>query len=67
RAFSFGSGFAPSRRHAKNAHAPASLGFAHPVTGEALHFETPMPDDMAGLVAAIEAGIARRATAPKNR
>jgi len=26
-----------------------------------------MPDDMAGLVAAIEAGIARRATAPKNR
>ena len=45
----------------------ASLGFAHPVTGEALHFEIPMPDDMAGLVAAIEAGIARRATAPKNR
>ena len=45
----------------------ASLGFAHPVTGEALHFETPMPDDMAGLVAAIEAGIARRATEPKNR
>ena len=45
----------------------ASLGFAHPVTGEALHFETPMPDDMAGLVAAIEAGIAQRATAPKNR
>ena len=45
----------------------ASLGFAHPVTGEALHFETPMPDDMAGLVTAIEAGIARRATAPKNR
>ena len=45
----------------------ANLGFAHPVTGEALHFETPMPDEMAGLVAAIEAGIARRATAPKNR
>ncbi len=39
----------------------------HPVTGEALHFETPMPDDMAGLVAAVKAGIARRATAPKNR
>ena len=52
------------RRQALHA---ASLGFAHPVTGEALHFETPMPDDMAGLVAAIEAGIARRATAPKNR
>ena len=52
------------RRQALHA---ASLGFAHPVTGEALHFETPMPDDMAGLVAAIEAGIARRVTAPKNR
>ena len=52
------------RRQALHA---ASLGFAHPVTGEALHFETPMPDDMAGLVTAIEAGIARRATAPKNR
>ena len=52
------------RRQALHA---ASLGFAHPVTGKALHFETPMPDDMAGLVTAIEAGIARRATAPKNR
>ena len=52
------------RRQALHA---ASLGLTHPVTGEALHFETPMPDDMAGLVAAIEAGIARRATAPKNR
>ena len=40
------------RRQALHA---ASLGFAHPVTGEALHFETPMPDDMAGLVAAIVA------------
>ena len=52
------------RRQALHA---ASLGFAHPVTGEQLHFETPMPDDMAGLVATIEAGIARRATAPRNR
>ena len=52
------------RRQALHA---ASLGFAHPLTGEQLHFETPMPDDMAGLVTAIEAGIARRATAPKNR
>ena len=52
------------RRQALHA---ASLDFAHPVTGEALHFKTPMPDDMARLVAAIEAGIARRATAPKNR
>ena len=27
----------------------ASLGFAHPVTGEPLFFETELPDDMAGL------------------
>ena len=39
----------------------AVLGFAHPVTGEALEFTTPMPDDMAGLITTIEAGIARRA------
>ena len=52
------------RRQALHA---ASLGFAHPVTSEALNFEAPMPDDIAELVAAIEAGIARRATAPKNR
>ena len=39
----------------------AHLGFAHPVTGEALDFSTPMPDDMAGLITTIEAGIARRA------
>jgi 23S rRNA pseudouridine1911/1915/1917 synthase len=29
----------------------ASLGFVHPVTGEALRFEAPLPDDIAGLVA----------------
>jgi len=39
----------------------AHLGFAHPVTGERLDFSTPVPDDMAGLIAVIEAGIARRA------
>lgn len=27
----------------------AVLGFRHPVTGEALRFESPLPDDMAGL------------------
>jgi 23S rRNA pseudouridine1911/1915/1917 synthase len=37
------------------------LGFAHPVTGEMLEFTTPLPDDMAGLITTIEAGIARRA------
>lgn len=33
----------------------ATLGFAHPVTGEELLFESPLPDDMARLVAALDA------------
>ena len=32
----------------------ASLGFVHPVTGEELSFEAPMPADMAALVAALQ-------------
>lgn len=31
----------------------ATLGFVHPVTGEALHFESPLPEDMAALVGAL--------------
>lgn len=31
----------------------AVLGFVHPVTGEALRFETPLPPDMAGLETAL--------------
>ncbi|MAI90079.1 RluA family pseudouridine synthase [Ponticaulis sp.] len=31
------------------------LGFDHPVTGEALHFEQPPPDDMAELIAKLRA------------
>ncbi len=31
----------------------ASLGFDHPVTGERLEFSSPLPDDMAGLIAAL--------------
>ena len=31
------------------------LGFEHPVTGEALHFEQPPPDDMADLIARLRA------------
>ncbi|SFR10491.1 23S rRNA pseudouridine1911/1915/1917 synthase [Poseidonocella sedimentorum] len=34
----------------------ATLGFAHPVSGEMLRFEAPLPADMAGLIAALEAG-----------
>ena len=33
----------------------ASLGFVHPVTGESLRFEAPLPEDMAALVAALRA------------
>ena len=32
----------------------ATLGFVHPVTGEELSFEAPMPADMAALVAALQ-------------
>jgi len=32
----------------------ASLGFKHPITKELMDFETPLPPDMAGLVAALE-------------
>jgi len=35
----------------------ASLGFQHPRTGEMLRFETPLPADMAELVATLEAGL----------
>ncbi len=35
----------------------ASLGFTHPVTGETLTFEAPMPDDMAHLVSLLEKGL----------
>ena len=32
----------------------ASLGFRHPITGEALHFERPPPDDMAALLTLLD-------------
>ena len=35
----------------------ASLGFRHPRTGEMLRFETPLPADMAELIADMEAGL----------
>lgn len=40
-------GFGRQALHAK------SLGFVHPVTGQALRFEAALPDDLAGLVAAL--------------
>jgi 23S rRNA pseudouridine1911/1915/1917 synthase len=42
-----GNGFARQALHA------ATLGFVHPVTGEALEFASPLPDDMAGLMLAL--------------
>jgi 23S rRNA pseudouridine1911/1915/1917 synthase len=40
--------------HRQALHA-AVLGFVHPVTGQALRFETPLPPEMAALEAALEA------------
>ncbi|HEY6917994.1 MAG TPA: RNA pseudouridine synthase, partial [Tabrizicola sp.] len=34
----------------------ASLGFLHPVTGERLEFQSPLPADIAGLIEALRAG-----------
>jgi 23S rRNA pseudouridine1911/1915/1917 synthase len=42
-----GNGFARQALHA------ATLGFVHPVTGEALEFASPLPDDIAGLMLAL--------------
>jgi 23S rRNA pseudouridine1911/1915/1917 synthase len=42
-----GNGFARQALHA------ATLGFVHPVTGEALEFASPLPEDMAGLILAL--------------
>jgi len=41
----------------------ARLSFAHPVTGAALDFETPLPADMAGLITTIEDAITARGRA----
>lgn len=43
-------GFARQALHA------ASLGFLHPVTGEALDFVSPLPEDLAGLLVALRGG-----------
>ncbi|HXV36138.1 MAG TPA: RluA family pseudouridine synthase [Myxococcota bacterium] len=37
----------------------ARLGFSHPRSGEAMHFEAPLPDDFAQLLAALERAEAR--------
>ena len=49
-AASMGNAFPRQALHA------ATLGFVHPVTEKALEFESPLPPDMAALVAALRAG-----------
>lgn len=58
---SYGSGDAhiaaitAARQFPRQALHAASLGFEHPVTGETLTFEAPLPEDMAGLIDALQA------------
>lgn len=44
---------AAARAFSRQALHAAVLGFVHPITGETLHFEAPLPDDMANLIAAL--------------
>ena len=41
----------------------AILGFRHPITGEDLSFESPLPEDMKALIKTIETGIHKRSLA----
>ena len=45
---------AAARAFSRQALHAAVLGFVHPVTGETLHFEAPLPEDMASLIAALK-------------
>lgn len=53
-------GKGPSAGFPRQALHAATLGFAHPVTGEELRFEAPLPDDIAALLDALR----RNGTAP---
>ena len=46
-------GVAAAAAFSRQALHAATLGFVHPVSGEALEFAAPLPDDMAGLLAAL--------------
>lgn len=43
-----------ARKLTRQALHAASLGFVHPITGEEVFVDTPLPEDMAGIVAALE-------------
>ena len=51
-----GQGAAVGNAFPRQALHAATLGFVHPVTGEGLEFSSPLPADMAGLIAALRAG-----------
>ena len=54
-------GLSQMRKFDRQALHAAYLGFSHPVTGEALSFETPLPADMASLLKLIEGTVNARA------
>jgi 23S rRNA pseudouridine1911/1915/1917 synthase len=51
----FGEGADVGNTFPRQALHAASLGFVHPVSGDAMAFESPLPPDMAGLIAALSA------------
>lgn len=51
-----GDGAAPAAAFPRQALHAATLGFVHPVTGERLAFESPLPADFAALLAALRHG-----------
>ncbi len=55
-------GLSQMRKFERQALHASYLGFAHPVTGEALSFETPLPEDMASLLSLIENTVSERAS-----
>ena len=54
-------GLSQMRKFDRQALHAAYLGFSHPVTGEALSFETPLPADMLSLLEFIEGNVSARA------
>ena len=54
-------GLSQMRKFDRQALHAAYLGFSHPVTGETLSFETPLPADMASLLKLIEGTVSARA------
>ena len=56
---------AEMRNFGRQALHAAILGFTHPITGEELSFESPLPEDMKALIKTIETGIKKRSLAKK--